>query len=291
MRYQGTKINPSRFDRSQLKFFIILSILGIFMVLPIIYIISTAFKPMEELFAYPPKFFVRRPTFDNFRMLFRVVSSSGIPLSRYLFNSILSSLTMVLTSVIISAMAAYILSKKKFKTKNLLFEINTLALMFVPAAVQIPRYLIIEKLGLLDTFMALVLPLIAMPVNVFLIKQFVDQVPNSLIESASIDGANDFYVLFKIVVPIIKPALVTVAILAFQTSWNTPDPSSYYINDDAKKTFAFFMQAITSRTTGNTVEGQGIASAASLILFIPNIVIYILMQNKVINTMAYSGIK
>ncbi|HHY82912.1 MAG TPA: carbohydrate ABC transporter permease [Clostridiales bacterium] len=291
MRYQGTKINPTRYDRSQLKFFIILSVLGVFMVLPIIYIISTAFKPMEELFAYPPRFFVRKPTFDNFRKLFEVVQSSGIPLSRYIFNSIMSSLTMVLTSVVISSMAAYILSKKKFRTKNLLFEINTLALMFVPAAVQIPRYLIIEKLGLIDTFAALVLPLLAMPVNVFLIKQFIDQVPNSLIESAYMDGANDFFVLFKIVMPIIMPALVTVAILAFQTSWNTPDPSSYYINDDAKKTFAFFMSAITTRISGNTVQGQGIASAASLILFIPNIVIYIIMQNKVINTMAYSGIK
>ena len=291
MRYQGTKIDPSRFDRSQIKFFVILSILSVFMVLPIIYIISTAFKPMEELFAYPPRFFVRRPTLDNFRNLFGVVSSSGIPLFRYLFNSVMSSLPMVFISVFISGMAAYILSKKRFKAKNILFEINTIALMFVPAAVQIPRYLIVEKLGLIDTFMVLFLPLIAMPVNVFLIKQFVDQVPDSLIEAANIDGANDFYILFRIVMPIIKPALITVAILAFQTAWNTPEPSSFYINDDAKKTFAFYMQAITSQTTGNIVEGQGIAAAASLILFIPNVIIYILMQNKVINTMAYSGIK
>ena len=291
MRYQGTKINPARFDRSQIKFFIVLTLLGAFMVLPILYILSTAFKPMEELFAYPPRFFVKRPTFDNFRNLFGIVSSSGIPLTRYLFNSIASSLVMVLSSVFISSLAAYVLSKKRFKGKSLLFEINTVALMFVPAAVQIPRYLIIEKLGLLDTFIVLILPLIAMPVNVFLIKQFVDQVPDSLIEAAKIDGANDFYVLYKIVMPIIQPALVTVAILAFQTSWNAPEPSSLYVNDDAGKTFAFYMQAITSITTGNTVEGQGIASAASLILFVPNVVIYILMQNKIINTMAFSGIK
>ena len=291
IKYQGTKINPTRFHKSQMKFTVVLTVMGIFMVLPIIYILSTAFKPMEELFAYPPRFLVRRPTFDNFRNLFGVVSSSGIPLSRYLFNSIVSSLSMVVISVVISAMAAYILSKKKFKSKNLLFEINTIALMFVPAAVQIPRYLIIEKMALLDTFLVLILPLIAMPVNVFLIKQFIDQVPDSLIEAANIDGANDLYILFKIVMPIIQPALVTVAILAFQTSWNTPEPSSLFINDDVKKTFAFYMQAITSMTTGNTVEGQGIASAASLILFIPNIIIYILMQNKIINTMAHSGIK
>lgn len=290
MKYQGAKINPSRFDRSQIKFFVILTILSIFMILPILYIISTAFKPLDELFAYPPRFFVRRPTLDNFRKLSTVVMESGIPLSRYLFNSIVSSGLAVILSVFISAFAAYILSKKNFKGKSLLFEINTLALMFVPVAVRIPRYLIIEKLGLLDTFLVLVLPLIAMPVGVFLVKQFTDQVPNSLIEAATIDGANDFYILYRIVMPIIKPALVTVAILAFQISWNTPEPSSLYINDDSMRTFAFYLTAITT-VTGNTVEGRGIAAAASLILFIPNLLIFILMQSKVINTMAYSGIK
>ncbi|MBM7581580.1 multiple sugar transport system permease protein [Caldicoprobacter guelmensis] len=290
MKYQGTKINPSRFDRSQIKFFIILTVLSVFMVLPILYIISTAFKPLDELFAYPPRFFVRRPTLDNFRKLSTVVMESGIPLSRYLLNSIVSSGLAVILSVFISAFAAYILSKKNFKSKRLLFEINTLALMFVPVAVRIPRYLIIEKLGLLDTFLVLVLPLIAMPVGVFLVKQFTDQVPNSLIEAATIDGANDFYILYRIVMPVIKPALVTVAILAFQISWNTAEPSSLYINDDSMRTFAFYLTAITT-ATGNTVEGRGIAAAASLILFIPNLLIFILMQSKVINTMAYSGIK
>ncbi len=266
MKYQGTKINPSRFDRSQIKFFIILTVLSVFMVLPILYIISTAFKPLDELFAYPPRFFVRRPTLDNFRKLSTVVMESGIPLSRYLLNSIVSSGLAVILSVFISAFAAYILSKKNFKSKRLLFEINTLALMFVPVAVRIPRYLIIEKLGLLDTFLVLVLPLIAMPVGVFLVKQFTDQVPNSLIEAATIDGANDFYILYRIVMPVIKPALVTVAILAFQISWNTAEPSSLYINDDSMRTFAFYLTAITT-ATGNTVEGRGIAAAASYIVY------------------------
>lgn len=290
MKYQGTKINPSRFDRSQIKFFVILSLLSIFMILPILYIISTAFKPLDELFAYPPRFFVRKPTLENFRALGDIVTGLGIPLSRYIFNSILSSGLTVLLSVFISAFAAYILSKKNFKSKKLLFEINTIALMFVPVAVRIPRYLVIEKLGLLDTFMVLILPLIAMPVGVFLVKQFTDQVPDSLIEAATIDGANDFYILYKIVIPIIKPALVTVAIIAFQTSWNTAEPSTLYINDDSMRTFAFYLSAITT-STGNVVEGRGIAAAASLILFIPNLVIFILMQSRVINTMAYSGIK
>jgi multiple sugar transport system permease protein len=138
--------------------------------------------------------------------------------------------------------------------------------------------------------MILVLPLLAMPVGLFLIKQFIDQVPDALIEAATIDGADDFFIVRKIIVPIVKPALVTVAILAFQASWNTPEPSTLYVNDDALKTFAFYMSAITTQT-GNTVAGQGFAAAASLILFVPNLLIFILMQSKVINTMAHSGIK
>lgn len=290
MRYQGTKINPSRFDRSQLKFFLILVPLALFMILPIVYILSTAFKPLDELFAYPPRFFVLRPTFDNFKAISNVVSSSGIPVSRYIINSLLSSAIVVVCSVLISVLAGYILSKKNFKGKHTLFAINTIALMFVPIAVRIPRYLVIERAGLLDSFIILILPLLAMPVGLFLIKQFIDQVPDALIEAATIDGADDLFIVRKIIVPIVKPALVTVAILAFQASWNTPEPSTLYVNDDALKTFAFYMTAITTQT-GNTVAGQGIAAAAALILFVPNLLIFILMQSKVINTMAHSGIK
>ncbi|AUS98273.1 ABC transporter permease [Clostridium thermosuccinogenes] len=290
MSYQGTKINPSRFDKSQIKFFLVLVPLAAFMALPILYIVTTAFKPLDELFAYPPRFFARRPSLENFRDIAYVVTSSGIPLSRYILNSVVTSVIVVVFSVMMSASAGYVLSKKKFKGRKLLFTINTVALMFVPAAVKIPRYLVIEKAGLLDSFFILVLPLLAMPVGLFLVKQYIDQVPDSLIEAATIDGASDYAILRRVVMPVIKPALVTVAILAFQSSWNTAEPSTFYVNDDALKTFAFYMSAITTQT-GNTVAGQGIAAAASLILFIPNLVIFILMQSNVINTMAHSGIK
>lgn len=290
MSYQGTKINPSKFDVSQIKFFAVLIPLAVFMIMPIIYIVSTAFKPLDELFAYPPRFFVQRPTMENFKDIMYVVSSSGVPFSRYILNSLVSSIAVVIFTVMISVSAGYVLSKKSFKGKNLLFAINTIALMFVPIAVKIPRYLVIEKAGLLDNFFILILPLIAMPVGLFLVKQFIDQVPDALIEAAYMDGANDFTILRRIIIPMVKPALVTVAILAFQASWNTPEPSTLYVNDDALKTFAFYMTAITTQT-GNTVAGQGIAAAASLILFLPNLVIFILMQSKVINTMAHSGIK
>lgn len=290
MSYQGTKINPQRVDKGQMKFFIVLIPLALFVVMPIVYIFTTAFKPLDELFAFPPRFWVYRPTFDNFREISEVLYHSGIPLSRFILNSLLSSMLVVFFTVVISVSAGYILSKKSFKGKNLLFMINTVALMFVPVAVRIPRYLVIERMNLLDTFIILVLPLLAMPVGLFLVKQFIDQVPNALIEAASIDGANDFYILYRIIVPMVKPALLTIGILAFQASWNNTEASALYLNDDSLKTFAFYMLAITTQT-GNTVAGQGMAAAASLILFVPNLLIFILMQSKVINTMAHSGIR
>jgi multiple sugar transport system permease protein len=288
--FQGTKINPTRLHRSQLPFFMFLIPFATLMLLPILFIFNHAFKPRSELFAYPPRFFVRNPTFDNFNELSRLVSASGVPFSRYLVNSLLVTIIGVTLAIFITAFSAYALSKLKFRGKKLLFEINTLALMFVPIAVQIPRYLIIARSGLIDTYAAHILPVIVMPVAMFLIKQFIDQTPNEIIESAKIDGASEMQIFMKIVLPVIAPAIATVGILAFQIIWNDVSTSVLYINDESKRTLAFYMQSLTS-IQGNTVAGQGMAAAASLIMFVPNLVLFIFLQGKVMNTMAHSGIK
>jgi ABC-type glycerol-3-phosphate transport system permease component len=260
-----------------------------FMVLPILYIFNHAFKPFDELFLFPPRFFVQRPTFDNFVDLFDVASSTGIPLSRYLFNSLTITSLVVLLSIVVSSMSGYALSKLNFKLKKPLLTVNNIALMFVGVSVAIPRYLIIEYLGLIDTFWVHILPGLAVPVGLFLIKQFIDQIPNELIEAAKIDGATDFQVYWKIVLPLIKPAIATVAIISFQAVWNNAESSVIYINSESLKTFAFYMQTLTSMN--NAVAGQGMAAAAALIMFLPNLIIFIFLQSKVMNTMAHSGIK
>lgn len=288
--FQGTKINPTRFHKSQVPFYTFLVPFSLLMLLPIIFIVNHAFKPQSELFAYPPKFFVRRPTFDNFVELARITSASGVPFSRYLVNSILVTSIGVILAILITALSAYGLSKLKFRGKKFLFELNTLALMFVPIAVQIPRYLIIAQSGLIDSYMAHILPVIVMPVAMFLIKQFIDQTPNELIESAKIDGASEMEIFFKIIMPIIAPAIATVGILAFQAIWNDVSTSVLYINDESKRTLAFYMMSLTS-AQGNTVAGQGLAAAGGLLMFIPNLILFIVLQSKVMNTMAHSGIK
>ena len=288
--FQGMKINPSRFHRSQLILYILLVPFSILMLLPIVFIFNHAFKPIGELFAYPPRFFVRQPTFDNFIELGRITSSSGVPFSRYILNSLFVTLLGVGAAILITSLSAYGLSKLKFKGKKFLFEVNTIALMFVPIAVQIPRYLIIAQSGLIDSYLGHILPVIVLPVAMFLLKQFIDQTPNELIESAKIDGASEMEIFFKIIFPIILPAIATVGILSFQVLWNDVTTSILYINDESKRTLAFFMMSLTS-LQGNTVAGQGMAAAASLIMFIPNLTLFIFLQSRVMNTMAHSGIK
>ena len=170
-----------------------------------------------------------------------------------------------------------------------MMQINQIALMFVATAVLIPRYLVISKLGMIDTMWAHILPLLAYPVSLFLVKQFVEQVPDALIEAAYIDGATDFQIYRKLIIPMIKPAMATAGILVFQQVWGNMESSNYYVNDDSLKTLTFYMNSLVN--ANNTVAGQGMAAAATLILFVPNLVIFVILQNKVMNTMAHSGIK
>jgi multiple sugar transport system permease protein len=260
------------------------------MILPILFIINHAFKPQSELFAYPPTFFVRNPTLDNFIELSRIVSNSGVPFSRYIINSLLVTSIGVFLAVLFTALSAYGLAKLHFKGKKLLFEINTISLMFVPIAVQIPRYIVVAQSGMIDTYLAHIFPLITMPVAMFLIKQFIDQIPNDFIEAARIDGASEMQIFIKVIIPMIAPALATVAILAFQLIWNDTSTSTLFINDESLRTLAFFLQTLTSGV-GNTVAGQGMAAAASLIMFIPNLILFVILQSQVMSTMAHSGLK
>ena len=286
--FQGKKINPKHFHISQLKFFIFLVPFGFFMVLPIVYIFTTAFKPADELFKFPPSFLVKNPTWDNYKALFELMAGSSVPASRYLFNSIIVTVLTVVISILLAVSAGYVLSKKDFKGRNLLFEINTLALMFVPIAVSIPRFIIIVNLGLVDRFIANILPIIAMPIGVFLLKQNIDQIPNALIEAAKMDGASELGILFRVIIPMLRPALATVAILSFQSAWGNVEASTLYLNNESLKTFAYY---ITTFSTGNATITQGITAASALIMFLPNLIIFIVMQSNVMDTMAHSGIK
>ena len=289
MAYRGRHINPQRFERGQIKILVILLPLALFMALPIVFIINHAFKPMEELFAFPPTFFVRNPTLDNFTKLIKFSRNAGIPLTRYLFNSLIVTVLTVGLSLLLTTCAAFAFSKIRFRGRSLMLQINQIAIMFVATAVLIPRYMVISRLGMIDTVLAHVLPLVAMPVALFLVKQFVDQVPDSLIEAAHLDGASDLQVYRHIILPVIRPAVATAMVLVFQQVWTNLETSNYFTNDESMKTLTFYMNTLVNASNG--VAGQGVAAAASLIMFIPNLILFIICQNAVMNTMATSGIK
>ena len=288
-RITGTMINPPHFNKSQIKFILIVLPLAIIMLLPIIYIFAHALKPLSELYEYPPKFFVRRPTLDNFVTLFKYTSQAGVPLSRYLFNSVIQAVVVIFLTLFTGSLAAYSFSFLNYRLKKILLSMNQIAIMFVAVAVAVARYLVMSRLHLINNYMSLVIPLIAMPVGVFLMKQFMDQIPRELVDAAKIDGANKFQIYSRIIIPLIKPALCTVAILSFQAAWNNTEASNLYVNDESLKTLAYYFSTISLGSS--SIAAQGMVAAASLLMFIPNLIFFLVVQNQVMNTMAHSGMK
>lgn len=287
MAIGGTKVNPRKFHVNQLPIYAYIIPLAAFMGAPILYIFNNAFKPLDELFAYPPRFFVDNPTLGNFKKLFQITAGSTVPFSRYVFNTLLITLAVVVLTVFIGTLAAFALSKVRFRGAKILSEANNAALMFVGTAVTIPSYLVVSTLGIMDTYWAHVLPLLASPVGMFLVKQFIDQVPDELIEAAQIEGANVMTVYYKIVLPLIRPAVATMAMLAFQNVWNNVVTSSLYTTEESLQTLAFYLQTLPT----GTVQGAGMSAASTLIMFVPNLILFIIMQSNVMNTMARSGLK
>lgn len=291
MANSGITFNPDKLKLDQWRFHAFLIPLTFFMALPLIFMFNHAFKPYSELFAYPPKFLVRKPTLENFMRLITFSRESGIPISRYIFNSVITTSAVIVLTLIIGSAAAYALSKLEFKGKELLNKINVFSLMFVPIAVMIPRFLVLINLGIYNTYWAHIIPLLAMPVGIFLIKQFMDtNVPKELIEAAKIDGAGNWRIYWSIALPLVKPAIVTVAILVFQTSWGNIEGSSSFVDIEALRTLPFYMSTVISQQ-GNIVVTAGVGAASSLIMLVPNLLLFIFMQNKVMASMATSGIK
>ena len=266
--------------------FSILFLIGAFMVLPFVYAISQSLKPMEELFVFPPKFFVKKPTIDNFANLLLRTNNMWVPLERYLVNSIWVTIVSTAGGVLLAAMAAYPLAKFKFPGSNFISTMMTLALLFVYDVTAVPTYVILNELRLLDTQWALILPAMASTLGLYLIKQFMSQIPTGLIEAAMIDGAGTWRQFWTIIMPNTKPAVITAIILTFQAVWNR-DSSSLIYTEQSKNLPALFRQI----TATSTVATAGISAAVGVIMMLPPIIVFIYSQSRMIETMAHSGLK
>lgn len=288
-KLKGKKVNPKHFSRDQIKFYVILVPIAILMILPVVYMANEAFKPLGELYAFPPTLIVKEPTLNNFKKLFELSGTTGVPMTRYLLNSIFITVVTVILNIYITVACAFVLSKKgQYRVTKWFFSINQMALMFVQVAVTVPRYIIIVRLGMIDTWGAHIFPLIAMPIGIFLMKQFIDDVPDALIEAAYVDGAGNFTVIRKIIIPMTKPAIATVAILTFQSAWQATEASNNFITSDVMKTIYYYLNALQ---TNNAVAAKGVVAAGTILLFLPNLIMFICMQSRVMSTMSHSGIK
>ena len=247
-----------------------------FTALPLIYIVNAAFKPLDELFLFPPTFFVKHPTGKNFRDLVISLGSSTVPFLRYVFNSVFVSLCVVVGTVIISSTAAFALSKLELPFKAFWFNLIISALMFSNHVTTIPRYLVIESMGLYNSYTALILPQIAVAYNVFLMKQFLDQYPDQIMEAAHIDGAGDFLTFIKIVFPGQKPVVATMVVLTFVSCWNDFFSPLVYTSSQTMKTLPLALQTISGGAGASSVSRAGAVSAASLLMILPVIIIFTL---------------
>ena len=265
--------------------FIVLALLGAFMALPLIYSIVQAFKPLEEIYLFPPRFFVNNPTLSNFTQLSQVANNLWVPFSRYLFNSLFVSIVVTVGHVIVASMCAYPLAKHKFPGRNSIFQIITMALVFSGGTLALPQYIVMAKLGMINTYWALILPGIATSLGLFLMRQFMLQIHDSLLESARIDGASEFRIFWSIVMPAVKPAWLTLALFAFQAIWNTN--GAMFIYTEEYKMLPMALQQIQA----GGIARMGISSAAALILMVPPILTFIITQSNVIETMTQSGMK
>ncbi|MCQ6557469.1 carbohydrate ABC transporter permease [Paenibacillus mendelii] len=264
--------------------------LALFMLIPIVYIFNHAFKPLDEMFLFPPRILVQEPTIVNFEKLFFATSGDVVPFTRYLFNSIIIAVITIFCVITVSSMAGYAIAKLRFGLKGLIMGLIYISLMFAAETVSIPRYLIISGLGINDTYFAHILPFLASPVAVFLMMAFIGQIPNDLIEAAKLDGASEVAIFNRIVMPLAAPAVATIAILTFQGVWGDVEASTLYVQDEALKNIAYYVQTLVSGAQNN-VAGQGLMAAASLLMFLPNLIIFLVFQKRVMQTMLHSGVK
>lgn len=277
--------NHNRSRGGNAVIFTVLTLLGLFMALPLIYAVIQSIKPLEELFIFPPRFYVSHPTFDNFRDLIAVSSSLWVPFERYVLNSIFVSVVSTAGHVILASMAAYTLAKHKFPGATIIFNIIVLALMFSAPVTALPSYIVMAKLGLINNYLALILPALASPLGLYLMKQFMTQIPEAMLEAARIDGAREFRIFFRVVMPQVKPAWLTLIIFAFQAAWNQTGGSFIY-NEELK-----VLPTILNQISSGGIARAGVASAAAVLLMIPPIATFLITQSNVIETMSHSGMK
>jgi len=277
--------HPNRSVAGDIGIYFLLAVVALAMAFPLIFAVGSALKPLDELFRFPPTVLPQHPTLDNFSDLLVTMGQSWVPFSRYLTNTVLITFLGTFGHLIIASMAALVLAKYDFPGGRLFFNVVVTALMFSGYVTGIPNYVIMSKLHMIDTYWALLLPAFAAPIGLFMMKQFMEGLPTALIEAAHIDGASEFRIFWSIVMPNVKPAWLTVIIFSVQSLWNNSAATIIY--SEAKKTLVYALQQIQAGGIART----GQAAAVTVVVMAIPIIIFVLSQSQILETMASSGIK
>ena len=277
------KLNRSHFGNFAV--FTILAFIGVFIALPMVFAVGNSFKPLEELWVFPPSLFPSNPTMTNFKGLFRLLQGSWVPMSRYLFNTVFITVCGTFGHVIFASLCAYAFAKHKFPGRAFLFSLVVFALMFNASVTSVPNYYIMKTLRWIDTYFAVIIPSFGSALGLFLMKQFMEQIPDSYIEAAKIDGAREFRIFWTIIMPMVKPAWLTLMIFTFQSIWNTQ--GTQYIYKENLKTLPTALNQLTS----SGLSMAGVSSAVAVFLMLPPIIMFLFAQSNVLETMSHSGIK
>ena len=277
-------LNRSAGGDAGISFFLI--VMGLFMFIPMLYAELQSLKPLDELWVFPPKFWVEEPTFDNYFDLFRLMNTSWVPFSRYIFNTVLISVVGTAGNLVLASMAAYVLSKMRFPGRSIMFELIVKSLMFNSTVGAITSFLIMTNLKLVDTYLAVIVPAWGSTLGLYLMKQFMESsVSDAVLESARLDGATEFYTFLRIAMPMVKPAWLTLIVYSFQGLWNSG--TSIYIQSEQLKTFNY---AISQIITGGVARAGASAASTVLMMLVP-IAVFVITQSNIIETMGSSGMK
>ena len=281
--------NKPRINRSlggNIVIFTFITLLGLFMALPLVYAVGNAFKPLEELWVFPPPLFPQNPTLKNFKDLMYLLQDSWVPISRYFFNTVFITVCATAGQVVFASMCAYAIAKRKAPGMKFMFSVIVLALMFSSSVTAIPNYITMVRLHMLDTYWALIIPAIGSPLGLYLMKQFMEtSVPDTLLEAARIDGANELVIFFRMVMLLVKPAWLTLIVFTVQAQWNMG--ASVFIYTEQLKTLPY---AISQIIAGG-IARAGVGSAVTVVMMLVPILVFLFSQSNIVKTMSTSGMK
>ncbi|MBQ7406401.1 MAG: carbohydrate ABC transporter permease [Clostridia bacterium] len=286
LRTRGHRVVLNRSAGGDAGITVILTLFGAFMFLPMYYVVIQALKPLDELFMFPPRFYVIKPTLKNFSDLFTLMGDSWVPFSRYIFNTVFITVCGTIGNLLFASMAAYSLAKLHFPGRNTIFQIIVMSLMFHSTVNQVTHFIILSAFGWVDTYLSIIVPSMATTIGLYLMKQFMEtSVPDTVLESARLDGASEFRTYLIIAMPMVKPAWLTLIIECFKGLWNTG--ASIYIHSEQLKTFNYAIGQILA----GGIARSGAGAAATVVMMLVPIMVFVLNQSQIIETMGSSGMK